>query len=107
MLEVHIPENYKMLQGIPVEDYPVDMAHFWQTVACELREMIVMAAGAAIPSIVMSKWILRGSQYTWEFYVNDLAKPARNETNFHGQNTSRWVYAGAIVLQNNRVSAHH
>jgi len=46
-------------------------------------------------------------QYIMEFEVFDRAKPRGNSCNWHGQNTSQWVYAGAIVYQDGRVSTHH
>jgi len=76
-------------------------------VAVELATMIGYDKEAQKPEIMLSEGRKEGSQYIWEFYVNDLAKPVRDACNFHGQNTSQWLYAGAIVLQNGRVSSHH
>jgi len=47
-----------------------------------------------------------GSQYIIEWSVSDMRKPIENSFNWHGQNTSRWLYAGAICVSNGRVSVH-
>jgi len=31
------------------------------------------------------------------FWVKDLGKPVTNSYNFHGQNTSQWLFAGCIL----------
>lgn len=48
-------------------------------------------------------------QLILEFTVTDLAKEVKNEYNWHGQNTSQWVYAGAVVYnrETGNVSTHH
>lgn len=47
-------------------------------------------------------------QLICEVAVNDSGKPFdANAINWHGQNTSRWLYAGAIVYQDGRISTHH
>jgi phosphopantetheine adenylyltransferase len=48
-----------------------------------------------------------GSQLIAEFWVNDIDIPKENAYNFHGQNTSQWLYAGCILIDNNQVSTHH
>ncbi|RLA02512.1 MAG: hypothetical protein DRQ42_00445 [Gammaproteobacteria bacterium] len=60
------------------------------------------------PSHNMGSWRQAGSQSIAEFWVNDLyiENDPRN-INWHGQNTSQWCYAGAICVQNGRVSTHH
>jgi len=40
----------------------------------------------------------------WE--VRDLNKPIKDTYNFHGQNTSQWVYAGCIRVCGDSVSIH-
>ena len=75
--------------------------------AYELSQLMEYASHAEQPQIVLSEPRQAGSQYIWEFWVNDLATPRSNEHNWHGQNTSQWQYAGAIMLHDRRVSAHH
>jgi hypothetical protein len=62
------------------------------------------------PQVVMHLWRIAGEpprQWIAEFHVSDLALPAGTAVNLHGQNTSRWRYAGAIVIQDGEVSTHH
>lgn len=45
-----------------------------------------------------------------EFFCNDLAKPDDpNQVNWHGQNVSRWMTAGCILVdgRDGKVSTHH
>lgn len=50
---------------------------------------------------------IAGTQAILEFTVNSSALPKGDSYNFHGQNTSQWVYAGAIVVEGGKVSTHH
>ena len=58
---------------------------------------------------VLLPWRIAGSQYIAEFYVNNMKLDEKDEYNWHGQNTSRWLYAGAIVFDetDKRISTHH
>lgn len=38
-----------------------------------------------------------GRQWIAEFWVKDLGEEETDRYNWHGQNVSQWVYAGAIV----------
>ena len=96
-----------LLQGIPDNDLPEDECQFWQTVAYELYQMIQHASHAGSPRLIFPAWRKSGTQYIWEFEVKDLAKPIADAQNWHGQNVSQWLYAGAILLQQGRVSSHH
>ena len=102
-----IPRMSSLIEQIQENDAPKNWSEFWSTVAHELALMIEYGATTEQPEIVLSPCKHIGSQYIWEFWVNDLAKDFRENYNRHGQNTSRWVYAGAIVLQNGQVSSHH
>lgn len=104
-----LPDVHRMLEGVPADDRPdeTNRAEFWHAVALELAEMIRYAAGVRKPEIVMAEMRKAESQYVWEFWVNDLSLPRANAMNWHGQNTSQWLYAGAIVLENGKVSRHH
>ena len=102
-----IPHIYHILSAIPPADQPKDLARFWQTLAEELSQLVKYASEAAQPQIVLAEVRKADSQYIWEFWVNDLARPQRQAYNWHAQNVSQWLYAGAIVLQNGEVSTHH
>jgi hypothetical protein len=47
-----------------------------------------------------------GSQYIAEWAVSDRRKEYRETINWHGQNTSQWLYAGCLLVQDGRVSIH-
>jgi hypothetical protein len=47
-----------------------------------------------------------GSQYIAEWAINDLRKEYKERYNWHMQNTSRWLYAGGLLVQDGRVSIH-
>lgn len=65
------------------------------------------ASKAGKPSIALLPFTKSGSQYIADFWVNDLGLPKENKYNWHIQNTSQWLYAGCILVQNGRVSTHH
>jgi hypothetical protein len=96
-----------MLTIVPEKERPENPAEFYQAVAEECLQLIDYASRAQQPQIIFGDGGRAGSQYIWEFFVNDLAQPVRDTINWHGQNTSQWLYAGAIVLQNREVSRHH
>jgi len=102
----HIPA---LLVDVPEEDQPQgeEREKFWMLVAYELATMVQYATRAVEPQIVLNPFRKAGSQYIWEFYVNDLDLARQNKHNWHGQNTSQWRYAGCILLHNGRVSANH
>ena len=104
----HIPQNIgALLESVPEREWPENPVDFWFAVAAEFRELIDYASRAQQPQIVFGEGSKAGLQRIWEFYVNDLAQPVKDSINWHGQNTSQWLYAGAIVLQNRQISRHH
>lgn len=109
-MEVKIPSHIPaLLNGIPVKDLPTgeEEVKFWRAVAYELSALLVEAGRAVHPQVSFNDFRQAGSQYIWEFAVNDLSRTRKNEINFHGQNTSQWLYAGAILLCDGKVSTHH
>jgi len=106
--KTYLPKNmYLLLDGIPDKDMPTNEVEFWRAVTGELATMVDYASRAQQPQIVFGDRQKCDSQYVWQFFVNDLATPPNGTINWHGQNTSQWVYAGAIVLQNREVSRRH
>lgn len=73
----------------------------------ELSQLIHYSKPAKEPLIALYPFEKAGSQYIANFWVKDLALPVKNEYNWHGQNTSQWLYAGGILVQDGRVSTHH
>jgi hypothetical protein len=49
---------------------------------------------------------LSDSQYIAEWAVSNRKKEYKEKINWHGQNTSQWLYAGCLLVQNGRVSIH-
>ena len=47
-----------------------------------------------------------GSQYIAEWAISNRRKEYKEKINWHGQNTSQWLYAGAMLVQDGRVSIH-
>jgi len=54
----------------------------------------------------LNTFIQSGSQWIADFEVKDLSKPVLDQFNFHLQNTSQWVWAGCILVQDGHVSVH-
>ncbi len=109
-MKVRLPQHIPgILNNIPEQSQPKgdEEARFWQSVAYELEHLLREAANAKDPEVVFNDVRVAGEQYIWEFYVNDLAIPRTLALNWHGQNTSQWLYAGCILLQGGRVSTHH
>ena len=103
-----IPKNiYQILEFVPAADRPENESDFWKAVSGELSMLIEYASHAEQPHIFFGTGAKSGGQYLWEFWVSDMVKPLEDKYNWHGQNISQWNYAGAILLQNNRVSTHH
>jgi len=103
---------YKSLEGM--EDVHLTSVEFpddkiEEAYKQEVALMQRYALAAENPSLFMGGFRRAGSQCIAEFAVNDLQKPAGNSINWHGQNTSQWVYAGCILYdtRGNRVSRHH
>ena len=109
-MKVTIPDHIPgLLNNIPEQDLPngEEETKFWRDVAYELSQMLKHAASVEQSHVVLNDMRKAGSQYIWEFYVNDLALPKKDSFNWHGQNVSQWLYAGAIVLQDGIGSLHH
>lgn len=107
-MEVKLPFMWDLLKGIPKEDLPEDRQDFWKAIAIELADMMRAAANAKEAQVVLNDYRKQGDQYIWEFYVNELTKTqVPTQINWHGQNTSQWLYAGGILLDHGKVSMHH
>ena len=73
----------------------------------EIENMKYYIEKAKQPNFELSLFEKQGSQYISEFYVNDLKIQKQDTFNWHCQNTSQWLYAGCILIDNNEVSTHH
>ncbi len=107
-MEIDIPPLRELTASIPKEDLTEEayrrICYFY---ALEVSHLLEMADSAGRPSIIFRPFIRSGSQFIANFWLNDLSLPKENRYNFHGQNTSQWKYAGCILYQDGRVSAHH
>ena len=109
-MEIRLPNHVPgMLNDVPEEDQPKgeEQAKFWRTVAYELSALLKYSSETVEPQVVLNDMRVSGSQYIWEFFVNDLSIPKSDAYNFHGQNVSQWLYAGCILVSNGQVSSHH
>ena len=59
------------------------------------------------PDVFLLPFKQAGDQFIADFWVNDLSLPVKNRYNWHVQNTSQWLYAGCILVEDGRVSTHH
>ncbi len=109
MLKATIPQDlHDLIGGLPAEEMPPNVqCDLFVAFTLEFMECIKEATHAREPNIFFNPMRKAGPQYIWEFGVNELAKPKANIINWHGQNTSQWIYAGAILLQDSKVSRHH
>ena len=59
--------------------------------------------------LLLAPFYKTGNQLIVNLSVSDLSLPESNSYNFHGQNTSRWLYAGCILydLNDGDISTHH
>jgi len=98
----------ELLSSLPVEQKTEgvikDLKFYYED---EIRLLNEHSKNAQEPSVGLFPFKKSGSQYVAEFWVNDLAKPVKREYNWHLQNTSQWLYAGCILVQDRRVSTHH
>lgn len=110
-VRVTLPRDLRaIVDEIPKEDLPVGDDYYQFMVAFFLEFMACFEAATrakGTPQVIFNQMRKSGTQYIWEFYVNDLAKPRGDSINWHGQNTSQWLYAGCILLQDKKVSRHH
>lgn len=73
----------------------------------EIENISYYTKNAVNPSVGFDTFRQSGNQFIAEFWVNDLVLEKKNQYNWHMQNTSQWLYAGCILLQDGKVSTHH
>jgi len=107
-MENRIATFEELLNSLPVgqkkESVIKDLKYWYEK---ELEILHKFAKNAKKPLIGLLTFTRTGSQFISEFWVNDLSKPKKQEYNWHLQNTSQWLYAGCILVENGRVSTHH
>ena len=110
MLKINVPDTFwGLMKDVPEERLTEAVkVELFAAFAIELLECLREATRAQEPNIFFNPAREGGSQLIWEFGVNDLVKPRTDQINWHGQNTSQWLYAGGIVLDaDGRVSRNH
>ena len=70
--------------------------------------MIIECKDAIKPVIYMGLFDNGGNQRICNWSASDNNRPIENSYNFHGQNTSRWLYAGCLLydVRDNTFSIH-
>jgi len=107
-MTINIPETrHDMVEGLGEALRDMDYAQevidkarseYLQWYCYELMQCLEYAQHAqGDPVIYFTCATRQGKQIIAEFEVRDLAKPRNDSYNWHGQNTSQWIYAGAIV----------
>jgi len=107
-MENRVATFEELLKSLPVEHKTEDVIKnlkYWYE--REVNLLNDYAKNAKEPSIGLFPFNKSGSQYISEFWVKDLSKPEKDEYNWHLQNTSQWLYAGCILVEDGRVSTHH
>lgn len=107
-MENRVASFEELLNSLPsdqkTEDVIKDLKYWYEQ---EVKMLNEYSKNAQEPSVGLFPFNKSGSQYIAEFWVNDMSKPKKEEYNWHLQNTSQWLYAGCILLQDGRVSTHH
>ena len=114
---VNVPTIAELLDSLkPLEELPPygDMVikikeEIVKYYGYEMSSLLRYARDANKPSVYLGLFIKQGSQWIADFSVNDLEKEVKDEFNWHGQNISKWKYAGCICFdeRDKRVSTHH
>jgi hypothetical protein len=98
----------ELLDSLPKEAKTKEVLE--RLMACYEAEVSLLhqyAGRAKRPSMALLPFTKSGRQYIADFWVNDLGLPKEGKYNWHLQNTSQWLYAGCILIQDGRVSTHH
>lgn len=107
-MKVEIPTICELMKSLPgrisgeTRD-KVEQAYLWEVYTCiNYARMAEENGGEA--RVIMD--IFKGNSAFFSVY--DYSKDKKDEYNWHGQNTSQWVYAGCIqVSKDGNVSRHH
>ena len=112
-IEVNIPDIYELkesLEDSTGETLPLGtIVEIEKAYLYELSSLLHYCKSATKPSVSMTLFFKQGSQHIANFSVNDLGIERTESHNWHGQNTSQWLYAGGILYdeRDGSVSTHH
>ena len=105
-----LPSFKTIREGIKEEDRPEkeDLIDKYLWIAGQFHQAFKTAdeTGSRYECWLPDTWRIAGSQYILEFSIVDKGKEYKDTVNWHGQNTSQWVFAGCILVQDKRVSIH-
>jgi len=87
-------------------EFIIQLNSYYQS---EIVTMLSYTHGNNNVQINFSPFRNTGSQYVATFSVLDKDLPEKESYNWHAQNTSQWLYAGALVYdpKTNEISSHH
>jgi len=101
-VEMQVPTARELYDSLPIEFHN---AECWQGLVNVWSRVItmfipdIMRESTVRPQLYMSLFQdMGGYQLICDWACSDLNKPRGNAYNFHLQNTSQWVYAGAIIF---------
>ncbi len=105
-MEKRITSLEDLINELPEEEREPLREDLTENYGYVLRMMERYAKDGVDPLLILNSWRRAGSQWIVEFEVKDRARPVDNKYNWHGQNTSQWLFAGCICIQNGKVSIH-
>jgi len=111
-IKISIPDIRAEIKKLPNtrDSDPMCRDQFLQCFRRELSWCVAEALRATEGEVLFSDLQVpsqANGQYSMNFEVFDRSRAQRNAFNFHGQNTSQWLYAGCILYQEGEVSTHH
>ena len=111
-IRISVPDIWEEVKKLPDQHSAVGKyrEEFLQCFRRELAYCITRALRATEGQVIFGDLQIPSrinGQYVMQFEVFDASRPRSNAYNFHGQNTSQWIYAGCILYQDGSVSTHH
>ena len=100
---VNIPSYDELLASLPeayhTEKVKQQLRRAWELEGSRLNEEAErLRRDRKTGKAIMRTFSASGAQLLAEFEVNDTTQPQQNQYNWHGQNTSQWIYAGCILF---------
>lgn len=120
-IEVNIPSLQELYDSLPEESKHLRIKLYsddnltldtFQALAFFYNKIVALMLNecgrADKPTISMGLFDRGSSQVICHWAASDKSKQESNSYNFHGQNTSQWLYAGGLLFdtRDNRFSIH-
>lgn len=113
-MKINVEHYYNILSLVDIGNQPSEFkVRIANTIGWELYSLLDYASRAENPSIQfgIESHDVENKKLQIFFSVSDLNKPNNpNQVNWHLQNTSQWLYAGAIIIEygdKKYISSHH